>query len=46
MTSEFRTKKGASSFPSISSASLRGPAVPRGSASIEKVILMLNVDSY
>jgi hypothetical protein len=46
ITSEFRTKKGLSSFPRISSASLRGPAVPKGSASIENVILMLNLAAY
>ena len=46
MTSELRTKNGESSFPRISSASLRGPAVPRGSDSIENVILTLNLDSY
>ena len=42
MTSELRTKKGVSSLPRIFSASLRGPAVPRGSVSIEKVMLTLN----
>jgi hypothetical protein len=46
MTSELRTKNGLSSFPRISSASLRGPAVPRGSDSMEKVILTLNLSSY
>lgn len=46
MTSEFRTKNGLSSFPRIASASLRGPAVPRGSDSMEKVILTLYLSSY
>jgi hypothetical protein len=46
ITSEFRTKNGVLSFPRISSASLRGPAVPRGSVSTEKVILMLNLVAY
>lgn len=46
ITSELRTKKGVSSFPRISSASLRGPAVPSGSDSMEKVILTLKRDSY
>lgn len=46
MTSEFRTKNGLSSLRRISSASLRGPAVPNGSVSIEKVILMPNCCSY
>jgi len=39
MTSELRTKKGASSLPRMASASFSGPAVPRGSLSMEKVIL-------
>jgi len=46
MTSELRTKKGVSSFPRISSASLRGPAVPKGSVSTENAILILYWSSY
>jgi len=42
MTSLLRTKKGESSLSSVFSASFRGPAVPRGSDSMEKVMLMLN----
>jgi len=46
MTSEFKTKNGLSSFPRISSASFSGPAVPRGSDSMEKVILTSYLVSY
>ena len=46
VTSEFRTKKGASSLARTFSASLRGPAVPRGSVSIEMVMLIPNFSSY
>lgn len=46
MTSLLRTKKGESSLPRMFSASLRGPAVPRGSDSTENVILTLNCFSY
>jgi hypothetical protein len=41
-----RTKNGESSFPRIASASLRGPAVPRGSVSTENVTLTLYSFSY
>lgn len=40
VTSELRTKKGESSLRRVSAASFRGPAVPRGSVSTEKVMLI------
>jgi hypothetical protein len=46
MTSELRTKKGSLFLASVFSASLSGPAVPRGSVSIENVILTLYCSSY
>ena len=46
MTSELRTKKGRSSLPRIFSASLSGPAVPKGSVSTENSILTLYSFSY
>ena len=41
MTSEFKKKNGESSLPKIFSASLRGPAVPKGSVSTLNSILTL-----
>ena len=46
MTSELRTKKGESSLARMSFAKARGPAVPRGSVSTEKVIFTLYCSSY
>jgi hypothetical protein len=46
MTSELRTKKGESSLARMSFAKARGPAVPRGSVSTEKVIFTLYISSY
>lgn len=46
MTSEFKTKNGESSFPRVFSANLRGPAVPRGSVSMENSMLTLYSCSY
>ena len=46
MTSELRTKKGDSSWARMSRAKARGPAVPRGSDSTEKVIRTLYSSSY
>jgi hypothetical protein len=46
MTSELRTKKGVSSLPRIFSASLRGPAVPRGSDSMLNSMRTLYFSSY
>ena len=46
MTSELRTKKGAESLPRVLAASLRGPAVPRGSVSTENSMRMLYSFSY
>ena len=46
VTSEFKTKKGVSSLPRVFSASLSGPAVPRGSVSIENSIRTLYFSSY
>lgn len=40
VTSELRTKNGESSLLRVSAASFRGPAVPRGSVSTEKVMLI------
>ncbi len=46
ITSEFKTKNGESSLPSVFSASLSGPAVPRGSVSMENSMLTLYSFSY
>lgn len=46
MTSELRTKKGDESLPRVFSASLRGPAVPRGSVSMENSMLILYFSEY
>ena len=46
MISEFKTKKGESSLPRVFSASLRGPAVPNGSASMENSMRTLYFSSY